>query len=312
MPIVSANWAELITPQTTEAFYMGFTAGGRRSSMIPSLYRMENSERAYEDHIGVGQLSSRGWSFEKSGRVQYDAPDKGFKTTFTHVEFAKGFLVQRKLIEDNLTQLVFDRAENLGDAAFRQREKSAANLFANAFTASGTDADGFAIALADGGALCSATHKSNDAGSGSTQSNTGTTAFSKTAVADTRQLMLAFTDDVDDVLDVIPDALLVPPELEDTALEITKSVLDPNSANNAVNPQAGRFRTIVWHYLTDANNWFMLDSGRMKRDLIWYERVPVEFAREQDFDTLQAKFRAYMRYSRAARDWRWVYGHAVT
>jgi phage major head subunit gpT-like protein len=119
---------------------------------------------------------------------------------------------------------------------------------------------------------------------------------------------MAFVDDRGDVLNLMPDALLVPPELEDDALTIVRSTLDPASANNAINPQSGRFSVATWHYLTDADAWFMLDTARMKRDLIWYERIPVEFAREEDFDTLQAKFRAYMRYSRGFRDYRWVYG----
>src|SRR5262249_40904903 len=161
----------------TEAFYMGFTGGGRRTSMIPSLYRMAASQRAFEDHIGGGQFSSRGGNFEASGGGQDDDFAKGFKTTDTHGEVAKGFGVERKLIDDNQTQIVFDRAELLGDSAFRFREKSAAKVFNNAFTSSGTDDEGFDIALADGGALCSATHKQNDPATTTAQSNTGTSAL---------------------------------------------------------------------------------------------------------------------------------------
>lgn len=312
MTVIADNWAELLTPQTTEAFYVGFTAGGRRASRIEQLYRMESSSRAYEEHFGVGVLGSQGWNFEDSGRVQYDDPQRGYKATWTHVEFAKGFQVERKLMEDNQTQIAFDRAEQLGDSAFRQRERSAANLFANAFTDSGADADGFLIDGPDAVGLCSLVHPNNSEDSGTTQSNEGTTALSKTAVGDTRQTMMAFADDRGDILDVMPDALLLPPELEDTGIEISRSTLDPDSANNTVNPQSGRFTSIVWHYLTDANNWFMLDRGRMARDLIWYERIPVEFGQEQDFDTFIGKWRAYMRYSRMWRDWRWLFGQAVS
>jgi hypothetical protein len=30
-----------------------------------------------------------------------------------------------------------------------------------------------------------------------------------------------------------------------------------------------------------------MDSGRRRRSLLWYDRIPLEFAREEDFDTLQ-------------------------
>lgn len=308
MAHAAANWAELLTPQTTEAFYLGFTDEGRRASMVSNLYRMESSQRAFEEHLGVGQFSSQGWNFEDSGRVQYDDRNKGYLQRFTHVEFAKGFVVQRKLIDDNLTQVVFDDARELGDSAFRLREKSAANVFANAFTDTGTDGDGFAIAGSDGVGLCSLAHPNSPADAGSTQANEGTLALTKDNVRTTRQAHMALADDRGDILNIMPDLLLVPPELEDDALVIVRSVLDPNTGNNAINPQSGRFAVATWHYLADANAWFMIDTGRMKRDLIWYERIPVEFGREEDFDTLQAKFRAYMRYSRGFRDWRWVYG----
>jgi len=119
---------------------------------------------------------------------------------------------------------------------------------------------------------------------------------------------MKFTDDRGDILNVMPDLLMVPPELEDDALVINKSALDPASANNAINPNQGRLSTKVWYYLTDSNAWFMIDTARMKRDLIWYDRIPLEFGREEDFDTFEAKFRAYMRYSRNWRDYRWIYG----
>ncbi len=297
MPNIAANWAELLTPQTTEAFYTGFTDSGRRTSMIDSIFRMETSQRAFEEHIGVGQFAASGWEFEQTGRVEYDDRNKGYAKRFTHVEFAKGFIVQRKLIDDNLTSIVFDNANELGDAAFRKREKSAAAIFNNAFTDSGTDAEGFAIAGPDGVGLASTAHPYSPVDT-STQSNVRTT----------RQLQMATVDDRGDKLNLMPDTILVPPELEDDALVVMRSALDPTSANNAFNPQAGRFNVMVWHYLTDSNAWFLIDSARMKRDLIWYERIPVEFGREEDFDTFQTKFRAYMRYSRGFRDYRWLYG----
>lgn len=310
MPITSGNWAELLTPQTSEAFLMGFTSDGRRQSMIPALYGMPTSQRAYEEHIGVGQISSD-FEFEGTGRVQYDNPNKGFLTRFTHREFAKGMIVTRKMLDDNLFPQILDEARALGDAAFRHREKSGAAVFANAFSSATTEATlddfGFPVVGGDLVALGSTAHPQSAADTGATQTNEGTLALSKDNVGTTRVAMMNFTDDRGDILNVMPDLLLVPPELEDTAATITRSLLDPSSANNAVNPQAGRFQTMVWHYLDDTNAWFMIDSARMKRDLLWYDRIPLEFGREEDFDTFEAKFRTYMRYSRRWRDWRWCF-----
>lgn len=307
MPHAAANWAELFTPQLTEAFFVGFTDDGRRSSMVDMLYGRRDSERSFEEHLGVGQFGSAGWNFEDTGRVQYDERNKGYTKRFTHAEFAKGFMVQRKTIDDNLTQIPLDDASLLGDSAFRFREKAAALLFTNAFTDSGTDEYGFGIAGPDAVGLCSTAHPYSPTNS-STQSNEGTLAFTRDNLRTTRENHMALTDDRGDILNVIPTSILVPPELEDDAIVATRSAQSPADANNAINPQNGRWTVLPWHYLTDANAWFTLDVPRMKRDLLWYERIPVEFDKEKDFDTLIAKFRAYMRFSRGFRDFRWVYG----
>lgn len=305
MPERSSHWSQLVALDApmVKQFYLGFGAVGdqRRASMIPTLFNVQSSSSATEKSFGVGTLSSDGWDFETSGHVLYDDVHKGWEKTYTHEEFAKGVVVERKLIDDNQTRIAFGRASALGDSLFRKREKTAANVFNNAFTDTGPDSQ----------SLCDTDHPYS-AEDTTTYSNEGSTALSKSSVSSTRQLMNAFVDDQGDLMDVMADTILVPPELEDTAIEITKSVLDPTSANNAVNPQAGRFRTIVWHYLTDANNWFMIESARMRQFLNWFDRVPVEFAAEEDFDTLQRRYRAYARWSLGYDDARWIYGHLVT
>lgn len=303
----AAHWSDLLTPELTDAFFIGFSNDGRRASQIERLYGVRSSERSFEEFLGIGQFGSDGWNFEDSGRVQYDERRKGFKKRYTHVEFAKGFGVERKLIDDNLTDQSLDDARELGDSAFRKREKGAASVFNNAFTDTGTNDDGLPIGGPDGVGLCSTAHKLSDEDSG-TQSNEGTLALTRDNLGTTRESHMAFTDDRKDLMNVMPDELIVPPELEDDALTITKSVLDPSSANNAINPQNGRFQPIVWHYLTDANAWFLADSSRRSRSLLWYDRIELEFGRESDFDTFQAKFRAYGRWSYGWRDYAWIFG----
>jgi hypothetical protein len=304
----AANWAELLTPQLTEAFYLGFSDDGRRASMIDQIFGTPSSQRAFEEHLGAGVLGSDGWNFESTGRVQYDDRNKGFLKRFTHVEFAKGFMVQRKLIDDNLTSIAFDSASALGDSAYRKREKGAASIFNNAFTAVGNGPDGMPNAGPDGVALCSASHPRSQSDS-TVQSNAGVLPLTETNLGTTRVLHQKITDDRGDLMDLTPDEGLVPPELEDTAIKISRSGQEPGTANNAVNPQAGRFRWSTWHYLTDPTNWFLFDGGRRRRSLLWYDRIPLEFGQEGDFETLQNKFRGYMRYSYGWRDWAWVFGH---
>ena len=39
-------------------------------------------------------------------------------------------------------------------------------------------------------------------------------------------------------------------------------------------------------YLNDSNNWFFMDSRMSKMYLKWFDRIPVEFNKDKDFDTL--------------------------
>lgn len=304
----AANWVELITPQMRQAFYLGYSEDGRRQSMIPTLYGTFPSQQAFEEFMGVGTLSSKGWDFEKTGRVQREDRQKGWLKRFTHVEFAKGTWVQRKLIDDNQTGIAFNDARGLGDSAWRKREKGAASVFNNAFTDSGVNDDGLPIAGPDGVGLCSTAHPLA-AGNSATQSNEGTLPLTKDNLGITRRLHQKWTDDQGDLMNVMPNELLVPPELEDVAEVIGGSQLDPDSANNAINPQRGRFNTITWHYLTDANAWFTMDSSRRARSLRWYDRIPLEYGPDDyDRDTHQIGFDAYMRYSYGWVDPSFIYG----
>ena len=196
--------------------------------------------------------------------------------------------------------------EEIGVGLNQLQEQQAADVFNNAFDATN-------YAGVDGQSLCDGAHPASPSDTGTTQNNSGTSALSKAAVAATRVEMMAYTDDAGNKMGVVPDTLLVPPALEDTALEIVNSMKDPDSANNTFNPQAGRFRVIPWHFLSDASNWFMIDSTGMNLSLLWIDRFPFGLEREKmTMDQVQIKYPFYARWALGYRDWRWVYGHNVT
>jgi uncharacterized protein with von Willebrand factor type A (vWA) domain len=49
----------------------------------------------------------------------------------------------------------------------------------------------------------------------------------------------------------------------------------------------------------------------MKKDLWWFDRIPLEFMQDKDSDTLLAKYIGYMRYGYGWIDWKFIYGHKV-
>lgn len=314
-PMVSENWASLLTPGLRMVFHAELR---RREELFKrtQIFPTDTSQRAYEDYQGIGGLSAVGWNeFEKTGRVSYDAPDIGYKTRLEHREFAKGIAVKRKLMDDNLypgapiPKSITQRVEDLARSLSLFREKAAADVFNNGFTDTGVDAAGFPLAGADAVGLFSTAHPLSPSNLASTQSNEGTLALTSDNVIATKNRMREFTDDQGELFAAHPDTILVPPELEETAIKIVSGDLDPNSAENAINVNKGRYNIVVWDYLTDANAWFMIDSGLKSQHLIWLDRIPADFMAEMNKDTMIGEWIAYTRFSRGWDSPLWAYGN---
>lgn len=296
--IISENWSDAVDPIVRKWFEQGYS---RRPSMIDMLFNVQGSAREYEQASSIGAVGIDGWDmYEQAGAVAQADFDQGYKKTYTHREYPLEIQVKRKFLDDNNVRAITDMSMRIGDSAALKRETDAASVFNNAFSASYLGADGVA--------LCSNSHPYSPKKSGTTQDNNFALALTKDNVKAIREAMMAFTDDNGNKVAVTPNVLLVPPVLEDEALEITRSVLDPDSANNTINPQAGRFSVLTWHYLTDSNAWFMIDSSLMKLSLDWFNRVPLNITPKVEDKTIQATWIAYMRYSFGWSDWRWIAG----
>ncbi len=305
MPISPGGAGPLLEPGLREIF--AISMGSRPSPMLSALFGERDSKKASETYQAMGENALVP---PFNGTVAYDAQDLGYTTVLLNYEFAKGMVVERKLLDDDQYNIIRGRAESLGDSVPNTIESDAADIFINGFTDSGTNRFGQSTNGADGVALMSTAHPDSPINTGSTQSNEGTLALNLPNLDTTRQAMMNFTDDRGNLMGVNPDMLVVPTELERTATQIIsqRALYEPGSAQFDVNMFAGRLRPIVWNRLTDANAWFLMDSRLLKQHLIWQWRVRPEFAQDGDFDGIQLKFRAYMRYSIGWRDWRFIFG----
>jgi len=299
MAIISASWADALDPIIHHWFEQGVN---RRTSLIPMLYNVQNSMRAYEEVSSVGAIGTEAWdTYRLSGQVGNVDFDQGYKKTYTHEEYVVELEIERKFLDDNNYRQITDPALRLGDSAAVKREVDAASVFNNAFTASAPYLGSDAVAL------CSASHPKSPQ-KADVQTNTFALALTKDNVATVREAMMAFTDDAENIVAVTPNMLLVPPELEDEAMVIAGSLLDPGSANNAINPHSNRFTVLTWHYLTDNNAWFMIDTNMMKMGLDWFNRDPLTLVYEGMYKQVRASWTARMRYVWGFSDWRWVAG----
>ncbi len=270
------------------------------SPEYPDLFEVDTSTQSYEE---IGQVTGFGLAPVKAegASVQYDSETQGYITRATHVAYALGYIVTYEELGDNLYEVVGKRRARALAFSMRQtREIVGANIYNRGFNASYT--------YGDGSPMISLTHSTL---SGS-QSNHLTVAadLSETAIEDLCiQIMLA-RNDKNLRINLMPKSLHVHPNDWFEANRILKSVLQNDTANNAmnvlkaVNAIPGGIK--VNHYFTDPDAWFIRTNCPLGQ--IHYEREIGDFENDNDFDTKNAKAMKYERYSFTSVDFRGVYG----
>lgn len=297
-PIINEGWADALEPGIREWFWLG---ANRRPTLREQMFNVIPGTKETEHFENFGAIAPDAWrNYQRSGKVSNVGFDRGYKTNITPGEFIVEMDVARKFIEDNQYPQIMNPIQQLGDSFTLLQETDAASVFNNAFSASYLGGDAVA--------LCSDSHPNGPDVSG-TQDNNGTMLLTKDNLETTRLAMQAFKDDKGSLVACTPDTILVPPALEVTAQVIVKSMLDPNSANNAINARANAYNVVRWDYLTDSNAWFLIDSTRMKMSLLWVDRVPLSIRQKTQDTTVFATWIARSRYGYGWTDWRWVYGN---
>ena len=302
-PMTSGQFADLLDPRFQKIFHDNLK---EPNDMIPLIYTDAGTNgRNNMTWSGVGQLPD--WE-EFTGAVPYGSLSQGYDVTMTPIEFAKGIQVERKLFDDDQFHIMDQKPKGLASSARRLRQKHAHRIFNNAF-----GVDSYFYNHSEGVALCSASHTTTSgASTASGFNNLTTAALTTTALAAARIKMVAFRGDVAEKLDYKPDELWIPPDLYEAAFEIVNSMGKVDTANNNRNVHQGAYTIYECTYFTDTNNWFAC-NGQARKDMVfWSDRVPIEFAMIEDFDTLIAKWRGYGRWGNAYIDWRWVVGSQVT
>lgn len=303
MPATSNSFGDLLDSRFKKIFYERYDS---LPSKLKSIYDFTDvgPQKNQTRYSEVGTFSN---FVEFTGNLNYDDLYQGYDTTITSREFAKGFQIERKLYDDDLTSIMDARPKGLATAAQRSREVHGANIFNLGFSV-----DNYFQTGSDGVALFSNSHTTTSGASTATGfDNLATAACSAVAVAAGRLQMIGYRDDRANRISVMPDLIVHPPDLDEVVFEITKSQGKVDSANNNANFNEGQYKSLSWNYLTDTNNWFMADETMMKDALKWIDRIKLEFGWVEDFDTFVAKYRAYQRYACGYTGWRWGLGYQV-
>ena len=282
-------------PVLTEVFFSQYDRDLQRGAGVHGLFRIGTSNKSKETDLRVGGFED---PVPFNGTIEYDVARRGYEVEYDFDEFVKGFGITRKMRDDLLYDTIFDSASGMATAFARRVRKDAASVFNNSTSSSYL---GY-----DSKALCANDHPMSRTDSTSVD-NLGALALTAENLETAVLAMQDFGDDLGEEITIMPDTIVVPRALRKNALEIVGSDKRPDDAENAINVQEGIWNIIVDPYLTSSTAWWIVDSTMSRRYLKWYDRVPVEFAGMQDFDTMIWKYRGYMRYGYGWSDFRWVY-----
>jgi phage major head subunit gpT-like protein len=279
--------------------------------MIPSQYdkiftkhdsKMALERTAEMRYLGLAQLKTEG------GQTAFDnSAGERFVYNQEHTEIALGYAITRKAIDDNLYKTQF-HPSNLGlIESFQQtKEIYGANILNTATTYN-------ASIGGDGVALCATNHPID----GGTVANRPTTDVGLNEATLLNGMISVRTNFKDQAgLKVFARArkLIVPPQLEPTAIRLTKTELRPGTADNDVNAimmTAGGLPEsyMVNDFLTSQYAWFLLTNID---GLSYMERIKFETDMQVDFVTDNLLVKGYERYSFGYYNWRSIYGSFPT
>jgi len=237
--------------------------------------------------------------------ITYIDPVMSDKVIFIDDEFALGFQISKRTVEDDQYGKANQNSKWLGRSVRLTQEFAGAELLDDAFT--GATFTGFA-----GERLCLATHSLLN--SASTTSNTiaGSPQLGVTGLQAAFEMAELTVDHQNDPIPVMINKLIISVADEWVAIQLTNGTLEPFTADNQVNATLKKrpgLSYMVSHYKTQNGNWFAQDTSLIDSHFLF--RVRPQFMDTFDFDTLAAKFASRQRINVYFYDWRGWIGSAA-
>jgi len=260
----------------------------------------EGSDKSYEERVqykgmGLAPVKSQGTS------ISFEDTEQGYTSRINNITYALGGIVTREAIEDGQYESLAARvAQHIAFSIRQTQENVHANVLNRAFN--GTYTGG------DGSALCVSTH----AEASGNQSNVLSVAadLSEASLEDMCINIMNATDSKGLKVSLIGKKLIVPTQLTFEATRIVRSALQSGTANNDINALKATGMLpdgiMACHYLSDPDAWFVKTNAM--EGLISQTRRAVEFAKDNDFDTENAKMKGSIRFGAGWADWRGLYG----
>ncbi len=296
------------TASTPKALWPGIKAwfGRGYDETTPEwmpLFDKVTSNKQWEEYVSLTGFGLASVKAEGAG-VTFDSEVQGFVTRLVNVAYALGYIVTKEEIADNLYEAIANtRGQALGFSFRQTKENIAANIYNRAFNASYTGGDGVS--------LLNVAHPLIAGGTFSNMLTVGAD-LSEASLEDLAIQIMGAIDDRGLLINLQPRSLIVPKQELFNAQRILKSTFQSGNPNNDINalyhmnvfPEGIKLN----RYLTSPHAFFIRTNIPTKQGMIYQERVGIEFTSDNDFDTENAKYKAYERYAFGWADPRALYG----
>ena len=301
--ITTGNISRLLQEGVKNVFGQAYESHATQWMM---LFNEETSKKAFEqdqqfEGFGLAPVKNEG------AGVAYDSQQEGFSPKFQNLTYAKGFIVTKEAMADNLYQLFSRRARALAFSMQQTKENVGANIYNRGFNPA------FLMTGGDGVELFSTAHI-NGPSDNTTFSNELATpaALSEASLEDLLIQINEATDPRGLRIALRGERLIVPPKLGFEAERILNSTLQNDTGNNAINAVRATGMLPAGHmvnnYLTSNSAWFIKTNA--PDGVKYFSRQAVDFDQDMDFGTSNARFKADERYSFGWSDPRGAYGSA--
>lgn len=294
MATTTTNMSELLYPGMRVIWGLSYKDYSPEWSKI---FPVVQSKQAYEKTMGMTGFGLAATKAEGDG-ITYDNPYQGSTHTVYHYVRGLGYIVTKEMYTDDQYNKINALPKALKKSMLQTKEIDHANVLNRAFSSSYKGADGKELCATDHPLL----------GGGTEQNELSTSAdISLTALEQALIDIADMTDDRGLAMNLKGVLLICAVENEWTVRQLLGSVQDPETpASNAINPAKGLMAYTVNHYLTDSDAWFIKTDA--ENGLVSYSRWPLEFGKDNDFNSDNMLNKATERYSVAWDDFRGIYG----
>ncbi len=291
MAISRAQLLKELLPGLNALFGMEY---GRYDDEHAALYETESSDRSFEEEVKLSGFDAAPVKDEGSA-ISYDAAQESFTARYNHETIAMGFAITEEAMEDNLYDSLSARYTKALARAMAHTKQVKAVVPLN------TGFDSYQSG--DGVFLFSASHPLVSGGTNANMPSTHADLNETSLEAAVIQIG-KWTDERGLMIAARPQTLIIPPDLQFVAARVMQSDLRPGTADNDINAVRSMGvvpgGTVVNHYLTDTDAWFLLTD--VPNGLKHFNRVALETSMDGDFDTGNVRYKARERYSFGVSD----------